>query len=278
MDDVVLKQLVELARAFNNCGIKPVICGGLGIYLCFHEREGQVQSMIRATSDIDLMLTKQDVFEEAKRIAIAEIITDQLEYVVSESKKHHGFVKHPNQQLDVLAPPIEGLETENYRLRIVKSRLHGRITHEACFIDEDLKTISLSGILPGNEGVSGLEIQVPSPTNLLILKLCAFDDRNQGTKEDLERAQTHAFDIYITIMLTNRNDYLESQKFLALHSESEEIQKVISIVNTKFSSIDQPGWQHVLGATSFYPDLNIQQKRDKLEKAKNRLVKWFAVS
>ena len=34
MDDAVLGQLTELAKAFNQISVKPVICGGLGVK-CF---------------------------------------------------------------------------------------------------------------------------------------------------------------------------------------------------------------------------------------------------
>lgn len=56
MDEMILYQLAELAGAFNKIGIKPVICGGLGIYLGFHSRESKVP--LRTTNDIDLILTK----------------------------------------------------------------------------------------------------------------------------------------------------------------------------------------------------------------------------
>ncbi|MHC4226903.1 MAG: hypothetical protein ACYSW0_05690, partial [Planctomycetota bacterium] len=76
MDRRIIEQLTELAESFNRIGLKPVICGGLGIYLCFHKAEGQVRQMIRATTDIDLMLTKIQIFEQARRLAIADTITD----------------------------------------------------------------------------------------------------------------------------------------------------------------------------------------------------------
>jgi len=63
MDDIVLKQLAELAKAFNKIGVKPVICGGLGIYLSFCKSDGTARNMLRATSDIDLMLIKPQVIE-----------------------------------------------------------------------------------------------------------------------------------------------------------------------------------------------------------------------
>jgi hypothetical protein len=53
------------------------------------------------------------------------------------------------------------------------------------------------------------------------------------------------------------------------------LQRVKSIVDTKFDTVDKPGWQRVLEASSFYPRMNVQQKRDELEQAKNRLVRWF---
>ena len=90
--------------------------------------------------------------------------------------------------------------------------------------------------------------------------------------------EAHAFDIYITVMLAGADDYKEGQRFLARHRDWQVIQRVASIVKDKFGSVDQPGWQRVLEAASFYPNLNVQQKRDELEKAKDRLLRWFTLS
>jgi hypothetical protein len=268
MDDAVLGQLAELAKSFNRIDVKPVICGGLGVYLCFCKSEGAAKSMIRATNDIDLMITKQMVLENSRRNAIAEIITGELEYAVRKDDRHFRFIKAPDRQLDILSPPMGNFQIKEHRVKFVKSKLHGRLTVEACFIDEDLRTIALS--------TDGVEVQVPSPTNLLILKLCAFDDRDE--KNETERAQAHAFDIYITVMLADTDDYKEGQRFLARHNDWPVIKRITSIVNNKFNSVDQPGWQRVLETTSFYPNMNPQQKRDELEKAKDRLLRWFTLS
>jgi len=275
MDDALLVQLADLAKAFNNIGIKPVICGGLGVFLCFCKSDGAARNMIRATNDIDLMIIKQQVMEMSRRESIAEIITGELEYIVREDSKHFRFTKASNQQLDILAQPMEGFPIEGDRVKFIRSKLHGHLTAEARFIDEDLRTINLSTVLAADKTDDSIEVQVPSPTNLLILKLCAFDDRDK--KGEAERAQAHAFDVYITIMLASRNDYLEGQRFLARHRDAEEIQRVLAIIKNRFYSVDQLGWQRVLEAGSFYPNLNIQQKRDELEKAKNRLVRWFTL-
>jgi len=265
MDGAVLGQLAELAKAFNKIGVKPVICGGLGVYLCFRKSEGTARSMIRATNDIDLMITKQMVLENSRRNAIAEIITGELEYAVRKDDRHFRFIKTPDRQLDILSPPMENFQIKEHRVKFVKSKLHGRLTEKARFIDEDLRTIVLSA--------DGVEVQVPSPTNLLILKLCAFDDRDEIN--ETERAQAHAFDIYITVMLADTGDYNEGQRFLARHNDWPVIKRITSIVNNKFNFVDQPGWQRVLETAGFYPNLNAQQKRDELEKAKDRLLRWF---
>jgi Fe-S cluster assembly iron-binding protein IscA len=205
MDDKIFSQLLELTLAFNRIGLKPVICGGLGIYLCFHRRESEVP--LRTTNDIDLILTKSQVLEQSRREAIAEIITGELDYEVCESGKHFQFEKANQQKLDVLAQPAEGIDVEGFRAKFVKSHLHGYITPEACFIEEDLRPISLPDILLDDERARGLGVFVPSPTNLLLLKLFAFDDRDE--KKENDTAQTHAFDVYITVTLADRNDYLQ---------------------------------------------------------------------
>lgn len=98
MDKIIPAQLAELAQACQRKNIRPIICGGLGVYLSFCKKDGEIQQMIRATQDIDLMFSRQDLLEEAKRTAMAEIITEELEYLVHEEKKHHGFRKARGRQ------------------------------------------------------------------------------------------------------------------------------------------------------------------------------------
>ncbi|MHC4227496.1 MAG: hypothetical protein ACYSW0_08720, partial [Planctomycetota bacterium] len=166
-------------------------------------------------------------------------------------------------------------EVDNFRVKIVKSKLHGRITAEARFIEEDIRTVSLREFLSDDEREHGLEVQVPSPTNLLILKLFAFNDRYEGQRQDSERSQAHVWDIYITIVSANRADYLEGQQFLKKHEDSDIIQTARSIVGSKFSVVEQAGWRRVLESSDFYPDLNRPEKEAELDKARRRLLRWF---
>jgi hypothetical protein len=269
--------LAELAESFNRIGLKPVICGGLGIYLCFHKAQGQARQMIRPTTDIDLMLTKTQIREEAERWAIAETITSGLGYVVRKGCEYYQFIKEPNQDLDILSPPVEGLEVDNFRVKIVKSKLHGHVTPEAYFIEEGLRTICLRELMPDSVESNSLEVQVPSPTNLLLLKLFAFNDRDEGERQDSERAQAHACDVYITIMLTNWEEYLEGQQFLSRHEDSDIIQTARTIIAGKFNQVEQAGWRRVLESSGFYPDLNRWEKEARLDEARRRLIRWFDV-
>jgi hypothetical protein len=277
VDRRLIEQLADLAESFNRIGLKPVICGGLGMYLCFHKAQGQARQMIRATTDIDLMLTWTQVLKEAERQAIAATITDGLGYIVREGCEYYQFTKEPDRELDILSPPVKGLEVDNYRIKIVKSKLHGHITPEACFIEEGLRTICLREFLPDNEKKCCLEVQVPSPTNLLLLKLFAFDDRGEGKRLDLERAQTHARDIYIIMLATSRDDYLEGQDFLSRHEDSEIIQTARSIVSRKFNAVEQAGWRRVLESSDFYSNLKRREKEAKLDEARRRLIRWFDI-
>ncbi|MEN6386866.1 MAG: hypothetical protein ABFD79_16925 [Phycisphaerales bacterium] len=177
MDNALFFQLYELVQACHKADVKTIICGGLGVYLSFSKRQNDICNMIRATQDIDLMFSKSDLVEEAKRKAIAEIITNELEYVVCNDKQHHGFMKGQNRRLDILAPPVEGLTRKNYRVCIVKSKVHGHYTEEARFIDEGLRTLLLSDIMGDSEENKRIKFYVPSPTNMMIMKLYAFADR-----------------------------------------------------------------------------------------------------
>ena len=275
MGDKVLDQLLELTRAFNRIEIKPLICGGLGIFLGFHGRPSEVP--LRTTNDIDLMLTKAQVFEEFRRRVIADIITGELNYVVCESGKHFQFRKG-DQYLDILTQQVDGIDAKNFRAILVKSKLHGYLTPEACFIEEKPRTIKLSDIMPDNNRADGLEVQVPSPTNQLILKLFAFDDKCEGQRKDDDQAQDHAFDIYVIVTLANMDDYKQGRELLARHNDSPIIKRSQSIAEKRFSSLGHVGWRYVLKASNFYPNLNVQQKQERLDEAKRRLVRWFAVS
>ncbi len=275
MDKRLIEQLAELAESFNRIGLKPVICGGLGIYLCFYK--AQSRDMIRVTTDIDLMLTESQVLEQARCQAIAEIITGELRYVVREGREHLHFMKDDYKYLDILAPPIKGFKQDDMRIKLVSSKLHGRVTKEACFIEEDLRTVSLDVLLAGNETKCGLEVQVPSPTNFLLLKLFAFNDRDKGQRQDLERAQAHAWDVYVTIMLTDIDDYHEGQQFLSRHEDSEIIRIARSIVGSKFNEVEQAGWRRVLESSDFYPGFNRRGKEVRLDDARRRLLRWFDI-
>jgi len=277
MDNALLMQLGELARACCNAGIKPIICGGLGVYLSFFKKHNEISNMIRATQDIDLMLSRQDIIEEAKRRIIADILTKDLKYVVCDNKRYHGFLKDDNRQLDILVPPVEGLVVKNHRLQIVKSTLHGYITEEAQFIDEELVSVLLCDIDNTFNDDKEIRLYVPSPTNLMIMKLYAFADRIEGTRQSSDRAIDHSWDLFISIMLTDRNDYLKSRDFLKRHCDSEIIQRAKSIVANKFSGTDCSGWQSILAASNFYPELNRKEKEVKLADAAGRLVRWFNI-
>jgi hypothetical protein len=275
MDDKLIRQLGELASACRQREVKPIICGGLGVYLSFCKKEGQIRQMIRATQDIDLMFCRQDLLQEAKRKAMAEMITGQLQYVVQEDKKHFGFRKEPNQNLDILVPLIKELPQTNYRLKIVESALHGHITQEAEFVDEDLRTILLSDISREYPNGDQVELYIPCLTNLMIMKLYAFYDRIDGTRKKSDRAMAHALDVYIIIMLTDIEDLKAGQKFLSRHRGSDIIGKTKLIIENSFSRYENAGWQTVLGSSNFYPTQSIAQRNEMLKQASTRLLRWF---
>ena len=114
MNESVLEQLSELVKAFNKIGLKPVICGGLAVYLRFSNRQNDFE--LRATNDIDLMVTKTQAQNEANRLAILKAIKDDLQYVVREDAKHFMFEKPPGSKLDFLIPPVEidGVEINDF--------------------------------------------------------------------------------------------------------------------------------------------------------------------
>ncbi|MBN1816349.1 MAG: hypothetical protein JW828_03255 [Sedimentisphaerales bacterium] len=275
MDKEILHHLADLAEEYARLGLQPVICGGLGVYLCFSGSEGDAKQLIRATNDIDLMITRAQVLDRSRCRAIARIITEKLHYAVREEGKHFRFLKASGQPLDILAPPIEFLKIDGFRVKLVESKLHGHLTKEAEFIEEDLRNVVLPDVHPEEGADQSITVLVPSPVNLLILKLFAFRDRNRGDRQEDERAQAHAWDIFIITMLSELRDYREGRRFLERHKDSEIIQTVKHIVTMNFSNVDQDGWQRVLGASDFYPLLNRHDKEAKLEDASRRLMRWF---
>ena len=185
------------------------------------------------------------------------------------------FKKGNQHHLDILAPPIDGVEIEGFRLKIIKSRLHAYVTPEAQFIQEDMRTISLSELLTDRKA-EGLEVCVPSLTNLLILKLFAFNDRDSGQRQDDNKARAHAFDVYIIITSTNPQDYKEAKQFLYRHRDSHIINEAMDIVQDKFSSESGSGWTRVLENTIFFSDSRINQRREKIRLAQAKLTRWFS--
>ena len=275
MNDKMLQQLVELATAFERHSLKVVVCGGLGVYLCLFLKnfKAEQRNILRVTNDIDLMLTKQHVSKLSNRELIAQIITDELKYIVREEGRYFHFQKNGPQYLEILAAPIDGVKVKDFRSKLVKSRLHGYYTPEAKFIEEGLRTVMLSDIWPASS--KNIGVQVPSPVNLLIMKLYAFDDRDE--KGDTEHCQAHAYDVYAIVTLTDREDFHEGRDFLFRHADSRIIQRAQSIVKNKFFLAEQNGWRSVLSSSAFYSDLSISQKNEFLEQARRRLLRWFDV-
>jgi hypothetical protein len=271
MNVAILHQLRELAEALHRIGLRPVIGGGLGIYLLFWDRS----QMVRATQDIDLMITPSQAGERAMREAMAQTIVDELQYITRDDGRCSRFAKEPTQQLDILTPPIEGVATEGGRVKLVRTKLHGRLTPEACFIEEDLRTVDLSPRLPGPSQAGSLLVSVPSPTNMLILKLFAFDDRDSPPRQDDERAQAHAYDIYLITSLAQLSDFTEGRRFLREHEASAVVQKARGIVMAKFLTPEQSGWRYVLTSAAFYPGQSIDSRRERLDTARRRLLRWF---
>jgi hypothetical protein len=118
-------------------------------------------------------------------------------------------------------------------------------------------------------------VNVPSPTNMLILKLFAFDDRDSETRRDAARAQAHAYDIHTIATLALTGDYQEGRRFLHRHTVSDVTQRARTIAATKFSTLDQSGWRHVLASAVFYPDEPVAARRERLDVARRRLLRWF---
>jgi hypothetical protein len=138
-----------------------------------------------------------------------------------------------------------------------------------------LKIISLSKLKIIKNKDENIEVCVPSFTNLMILKLFAFRDRNSGSRQDDNKAKAHAYDIFNLITLTNLQDYKDGLEFITRHKKSDIINEAREIVRNNFSTIDSSGWIRVLENTSFYPDTKLNQRREKIENAKSKLTKWF---
>jgi hypothetical protein len=271
MNVALLHQLGELTEALHRIGLRPVIGGGLGIYLLFWDRS----QMVRATQDIDLMITPSQAGERAVREAMAQTIVEELRYVAREDGRCFRFTKEPAQQLDILTPSIAGVATEGGRVKLVRTKLHGRLTPEACFVEEDLRTVDLSLLMPGPSQAGRLLVSVPSPTNMLILKLFAFEDRDSDPRKDEERAQAHAYDLYVITTLAQLSDLREGRRFLYQHRASEVIRKARDIVVTKFLTLDCSGWKYVLASAAFYPGQSMDNRREQLDLARRRLLRWF---
>lgn len=277
MDIRLLNQLAELAREFRALNLVPVICGGMAIHLLFEKRAIDSGSILRATRDVDMIVTRSQASSgEALRL-LADRLTGPMEYMVVEDRKCFGFAKKSGESLDILAMPLEQYETKGTRVKLVKERLHGRLTEEASFIEEGLRTVELAQFAPQDLTLTGLTVNVPSPTNLLLMKLIAFDDRDAGPRKDDAHANADASDIYIVAMLGDVGDYRGGRELLTRHSDSPIVQRACRTVADKFSSIDGPGWLRVLAAGDLFGGADVAERRRRVEPVMRRLVRWFGV-
>ncbi len=112
----------------------------------------------------------------------------------------------------------------------------------------------------------------------MLLKLFAFNDRDEGQRQDSERAQAHAWDIYVAITIATRDDFLQGQEFLLRHDDSDIVQTARSIVADKFNAVEHAGWRRVLESSDFYSHLSRREKEAMLDEARRRLLRWFDIS
>lgn len=205
MTDLLKDSLGELAERLQPFGIRLTIVGGYGLVLRVEAVQASgVQTLggpapvSRSTEDIDCFLGTAIITDGMQTQRIRTVL-DDLGYVAAT--EHYLFTRTVTTEhatltlrLDLMAAPIRGELANRVKIKHKRIRpttydgLHGQITPEAEFIEDQAMAIDIS------PDKSGLMVNLPQAFPYLVMKLFAL--RDGPTSKDPTKARRHALDMF----------------------------------------------------------------------------------
>lgn len=257
-NDILIESLKELAIELEKRNIPLILGGGLSLYIrtifLKKNRSPRYRNQIfqRSTKDIDIFLTSEMVIDSQKMEGMRDAI-NALGY--SAKTKYFQFQKDLGHGkgvlIDILSPSQKGNNGKNIRIKFPNvEHFHAHRNMEAQGISIGLIPIIKLGEMPYFSNLF-----IISSFNYIILKLHAFRDQRDKPKVDYGRH--HAYDIFVTILDMDENDWENAQAHYELQKDHNYIKSAVTIVKNYFSKDTELGIIRLQENESY--------KRDKVE-------------
>lgn len=257
--DELLENLIELNLNFERKGIPLILGGGMGLFVkALAGKEGPRQrypflTEARATADLDIFLSAETIVSSESIGKVKEILK-ALSYEVLPEAKYFQFQKQvsiggssKNIRIDFLSAPPEPKDISKVKVSSPRIKpkgiegFHAFKVDEAEGLDIGLDTVELKGH----------EIKVLSSYNYLIMKLHAFNDRKDDSRETSDQGRHHAFDIFTTVTRMNEGDWKNALLHKELHQEKGYLKNSAQIQNSFFGDKDYIGFIRLRESTSY---------------------------
>lgn len=265
---VLEKDLIKLAKRFDERGIKFILAGGYGLIIKHrYVRREQLETLCddvrhlnpRSTMDLDLFL-EVDLIADPDHASWLRNEIQDLGY--EPSVKYFQFRKSERSQnrevdleIDLLSPPPEErddvhIKKPRLRAKDVENdteKLHAYQTNEAITVDQKLTRIQMG---ESKNAQPEPFVYLPNPFSYLILKFFAFRDRKNRAEQassqeerevERDQANAHAFDTYAILAMTTEEEWDSAEKLVEAYDSHEVVNETRDIISNDFLQDDQPG-------------------------------------
>lgn len=271
--------LMDLAAAFEARGLRLTLVGGFGLVLRrqWRQEEGaptliEAVPPARATEDFDVLLKLEILEDPELRLAIREALTE-LGYKAKLPNLHFfkpdsGGEGRRDVKVDFLAP-LPGARTMLLKVSGIRvglkdstneDSLHGFLTAEAELLLGDMLTVPLEGL--GTDGVERrVQVDLPHPFMLMLMKLHAFRDEFEGWKNRQQPrrdwAGKHVTDVYTLAALLTQQEATDLPDLAAQQAQHAVVRDAKGIVDTllqEVTGLNDQGTLLLLERLSIAPD------------------------
>ena len=267
--------LLDLLHELHGSDIKPIICGGFGIYLkTEHVRRLGVRTLFRewpeprSTNDLDLFLRPELLIQAAKLKPFAEAIA-RLGYQVVPRAAKYQFVKPGpggadagSIKIDILTGPQSCFTGTCVKADARRARpnpsvgVHAHPMNEVPMFGEGLLQDTLEGELSTGEFWQA-ELYIPQPYTFLTMKLFAFKDRLHDA--DKEFGRYHALDMYTILATSMEREWNLALELSQRYRDDPTIVEAGQVVFEHFSALDRLGMIRMRESAYYRPGLQLDE-------------------
>lgn len=248
--DALRGDLCRLARRLASEDVRLLLVGGYGIllkaeYIRADDFETVAATLYpRATDDLDVLLTAQVVARASRMRAVRDALRE-MGYEPVAGGEYYQWSRDlevedgpaSRVRIDLLGQIPEDRSDVKITERRIRPHdfqgLHAHPVVEAAFIHEKPTVVDVCPQPPA------ATIALPHPFNFLLLKLFAFDDRQDDPGVD--RGRHHAFDLYRVVSMLTPKEWRQVSELRILHGDHEVVRRARRLVREHFSDPESVG-------------------------------------